>query len=120
MLKEISNPRQNTNERRRIFADEYFDLYVWFSDNDRISGFQLCYDKGDFERALTWTEQNGFSHMKVDDGEGFDTPYKMKPVLVVDGIFDSNLIAGRFRIESALLDKSITEFVLEKLDQINL
>ena len=119
MLKEITNPRQNTNENRRIFTDEFFDLYVWLSENEHIAGFQLCYDKGNFERALTWTEQNGYSHMKVDDGEKSGTSYKMKPVLVIDGIFDSKPIANRFLEESRSVDESIAGFVHEKISQYN-
>jgi hypothetical protein len=115
MLKEIANPRQNSDESRRVFTDEFFDLYVWYSENNHIAGFQLCYDKGNFERALTWTEQNGFSHMKVDDGEGPETTYKMKPMLVTDGIFDNKPIASRFHYEASSIDKTIYDFVYDKI-----
>jgi hypothetical protein len=118
MLKEITNPRQNINEKRRIFTNSYFDLYVWFEDN-KISGFQLCYDKGNFERALTWTEQNGFSHMKVDDGESPDAAYKMKPMLVIDGIFDNKAIADRFINDCGAIDLAIAEFVRDKIERFS-
>jgi hypothetical protein len=115
MLKEMSNPRQNTDENRRVFTDEFFDLYVWYSDSNLIAGFQLCYDKGNFERAITWTEQSGYSHMKIDDGEGPDTAYKMKPMLVIDGLFDNSSIADRFHHDGSKIEKDIFDFVYEKL-----
>ena len=37
---------------RRWIADEYFDLIVWYEDDQTIHGFQLCYDKPGRERAL--------------------------------------------------------------------
>lgn len=117
MMKEVLNPRQNDEECRRIFVDSYFDLYVWFYENSDIAGFQLCYDKGNFERALTWTKENGYSHMKVDDGEGPNVACKMKPVLVADGVFDNKPIADKFKNESTLVDNAIADFVYEKIAQ---
>ena len=54
---------------RTWLSDDYFDLIVWSSPDDTIHGFQLCYGKPIWERALTWRSGNGFSHMQVDDGE---------------------------------------------------
>ncbi len=46
MLRELKQVRQHKGEpRRRWFNDDYFDLIVWFSEKDSISGFQLCCDK---------------------------------------------------------------------------
>ena len=38
---------------RKWLSDDHFDLIVWYTSNDKIYGFQLCYGKPRFERALT-------------------------------------------------------------------
>jgi len=115
MLVEIDNPRQNENERRRVFHDDYFDLYVWIAHDGAIGGFQLCYDRDGMERALTWREKFGYSHEKVDPGEETGRHYKMKPVLLDDGIFDYRAIAGRFIEAAARIDSAIAGFVYKKI-----
>jgi len=115
MLIEIDNPRQNENERRRVFHDDYFDLYVWIAHDGAISGFQLCYDRDGMERALTWREKHGYSHEKVDPGEDIGKHFKMKPVLLADGLFDYRGIAERFREAGAGIDKNIAGFVHKKI-----
>ena len=45
-MKLLKNVRQIEGEPfRRWYADDYFDLFIWFDDNDKVTGFQLCYDK---------------------------------------------------------------------------
>ena len=115
MLKEIVNVRQIEGEgRRRWFADEYFDLIIWYDDRDKVLGFQLCYDVSNNERALTWKRGNNYLHEKVDAGE---TPYQMKetPITVADGAFDKRAVAERFRNESAEIDGEIASFVYERI-----
>ena len=42
MLRELKQVRQHKDEpRRRWFNDDYFDLIVWFSEKDSISGGNL-------------------------------------------------------------------------------
>ena len=54
MLAEVEHVRQRAGEpRRRWFASDDLDLIVWLDEADRFVGFQLCYDKGRSERALT-------------------------------------------------------------------
>jgi len=81
MMKEIEDTRQIPGEGvRRWFIDDYFDLIVWCTDEGIIEGFQLCYDKGKNERAVTWRRTGSYIHEAVDDGElygllaGFNTP----------------------------------------------
>jgi hypothetical protein len=70
MLIEISNVSQPAGEpRRRWFVSDDLDLVVWCDESGRPSGFQLCYDKGLSERALTWQPDRGFTHTAVDDGD---------------------------------------------------
>ncbi len=115
MLVEIDNPRQNADEHRRVFHDEYFDLYIWLDRDESISGFQLCYDKSGAERALTWRNRYGYSHEKVDTGENISGHFKMKPILVDDGLFDNRTIAERFRAAGANIDADIVDFVYRRL-----
>jgi hypothetical protein len=47
-------------------------------------GFQLCYDLGAGEHALTWRDGGGFVHSKIDTGE--DTAFaNCTPILEPDG-----------------------------------
>jgi len=115
MLTEVKDVRQiETEGPRRWFSDSYFDLILWYEENGDIEGFQLCYDKTEDERALTWRKEGGYSHERIDDGE---TPGRMKmtPVLVPDGAFNVNTIARRFKEEARELDPKLSEFVYQKL-----
>jgi hypothetical protein len=70
MLREFRKVRQERGTYRRLFTDDYFDLYLWYSQRwGRFLGFQLVYDKNDNPHALTWTESQGFQHESVDDRE---------------------------------------------------
>ena len=116
MLKEILSIAQIPGEpQRRWFADDYFDLIVWFDNNGTIVGFQLSYDKEHRQRAVTWKRSNGFAHNAVDDGESRPGHYKATPILVADGIFDSIQIAERFKREGTELAWGLAEFVYSKL-----
>ncbi len=116
MLAEIQNARQVVGEgRRRWFTDEYFDLIVWYGNEPHPIGFQLCYDKSEKERALTWTPEHGFRHDKVDPGE-VPGHAKMTPIIVADGAFDRDHVSRRLRQAGVTLDREIAEFVFGKLD----
>ena len=116
MLTETPNVRQVENEHfRRWFTDEFFDLIVWIDDTGVISGFQLCYDVGRNERALTWKRDHGYHHNGVDSGEDGPGIGKMTPILVADGEFNRHTIVSRFIAEAIEIDPDIYEFVVEKL-----
>jgi hypothetical protein len=70
MLVEIEKVRQVPGEDyRRWFVDENTDLIVWYdASGDRITGFQLCYDKKSVQRCLTWqrSETDRKSIMSAD------------------------------------------------------
>jgi hypothetical protein len=122
MLVEYRNVRQIGGEGyRRWFSDDYFDLIVWYEGtrhNHRgINGFQLCYDRTGYERALTWQRGRGFSHEKVDPGEEGRLGLKSTPILVADGVFDPGAIAERFREASRGMDPQIVDLVLDRLAQ---
>ena len=100
--------------KRSWMSDDYFDLIVWYERSNAIHGFQLCYDKRQRERALTWLVARGFSHMKVDSGE--ESPeWNNSPILVPDGLFPATEVIREFRRRSAELPKSLRNFVLAKL-----
>lgn len=114
MLREISSVKQHEGEGiRRWFTNDYFDLIVWY-DNEDILGFQLCYDKPDFERSLTWKKGKGYSHNKIDDGE-ISGQNKMSPILVPDGLFAKADIAARFELEAENLEKDLFDYVYQKI-----
>jgi hypothetical protein len=111
MLSEIKEVKQHKDEaHRRWFLDNYFDLIVWQND-DEITGFQLCYDKQNKERSLTWLKGRGFSHNKIDDGEGRPGQSKMTPILVPDGEFAKRKISEIFKAQSSNIDPKVAGFV---------
>lgn len=111
MLAEWPSVRQIPGEpQRRWFSDEDHDLIVWESDR-RVLGFQLCYDKKGAERALTWTEDHGYSHDAVDNGETQPGTPKRTPILMVDGYFNADRIAQEFLAVAADLPADIVAFV---------
>jgi hypothetical protein len=114
MLTEIKHTRQIPNEGyRRWFTDEFFDLIVWYLKG-KIDGFQLCYDKGEKERAITWRSSMGYSHDKIDDGERVFYN-KMTPILIANGTFERDIIAEKFRRAATHMDKEIVSFVYKIL-----
>ncbi len=119
MLAEIKGARQIPGEGfRRWFADEYFDLIVWYKDAKSpvtaLKGFQLCYDKSGRERALTWTREHGFQHNRIDSGE-VPGHAKMSPVIIADGDFRADAVAELFRREAASIDPHLAGFVHSKI-----
>ena len=115
MLHEIQNVSQIKDEpKRRWFTSNYFDLIVWFDDND-IIGFQLIYNKFKNEHALTWWCKSGYTHNRIDDGENRHGKAKATPILIADGYFDHRDIAKTFQEESGNVEKRIAEFVIKKL-----
>jgi hypothetical protein len=116
VLKEYSGVQQAAGQRpRRWFHSQDEDLIVWYAGDGSIHGFQLCYDKQRSERALTWLPGRGFSHDRVDDGEGSPLTYKRTPMLVADGVFDVHAMLKRFPQIAAALPREVFDFVGGKL-----
>jgi hypothetical protein len=116
MLKEFPNLRQHDEGYRRLFYDGYFDLYIWYErEGGPLTGFQLVYDKRGYQRSLTWTEAEGFSHNRIDEGERTGE-VKMTPILVPDGSFDPQGVRPLFIKAAESLEPGLCAFVLEKLD----
>jgi hypothetical protein len=116
MLREIRDVRQIAGEpRRRWFSQAGLDLIVWLNADESIHGFQLCYQKDGEERAITWLSDQGFSHKRIDDGEGRPARYKMTPILVPDGTFDKPTVISLFESAAQQLDPDIAAFVSKTL-----
>jgi len=114
MLKEIYPGKDVEGGRRRWFSDDYFDLIVWTGENNQVSGFQLCYDKGRMERALTWKKNSGSTHLRIDDGEA-DPTKNQTPILVPDGACLIQELIRSFSEQSKDIDAGVRTAVLEKL-----
>ncbi len=100
MLVEIPNVRQIPGEDfRKWFVDENTDLIVWFDQpRERITGFQLCFDKKSVQRCLTW--------QKTGDG---------RPVLSADGRYSKNRVLRIFNSICEGLPPDLTDLVREAL-----
>ena len=100
--------------RRRWFASEDMDLIVWLEEGAPVS-FQLCYDKGRRERALTCSADGELSHSLVDDGENRNSGYKEIAVLSSSASFDAERVERLFVEASGELPGGIADMVLEKI-----
>ena len=101
---------------RRWISDDYFDLIVWYTARNTIHGFQLCYDKPHWERALTWLSDRGFSHMEVDSGEN-DPHTNRTPVLVPDGSFPADPVLAEFARRASTLPLELRQLVTDKVSE---
>lgn len=116
-MREVVPTRQVPGEpRRRWFASRELDLIVWYDDAGALRGFQLCYDKGRAEHALTWEPAAGLVHRAVDDGEASaGVRHKATPVLALDAPLDVDSLRERFTAGSAGLPREIVELVVGRL-----
>jgi hypothetical protein len=116
-LAELADVQQDPRgPRRRWFRSSNEDLIVWYGD-DSIVGFQLCYDRKQTERALTWMKGKGYVHERVDDGEAVGLAHKRAPILIADGVFDNNTILERFLAIADVVPRDIVDFVAAKLKE---
>ena len=118
MLREIARVRQDRRGlRRRWFTDDRWDLYVW-EDHDRITGFQLCYGKEAYERALTWMEGEEPYHAAIDDGSDRGADRKHAPILVADGAMPVRAVLDRFHHDASEIDPAVRDYVSTKLGEL--
>lgn len=117
MLTEVLNVKQIDGEPvRRWFASPQLDLFIWYDEDEQIIQFQICYDKGPDERALTWHHQDGLAHHAVDDGE--NRPFRMKstPIMTHNSDFDAEKIASLFEELAGNIDHKTVLFVLSNIN----
>jgi hypothetical protein len=99
MLREIEGIADEPRTRRRWFHNEFFDLFVWQTDQGDITLFQLCYGVGANERALVWHRTGGFFH----DGGGPAQPAEAEKIL------------ARFEVAAQPLPQNVREAVIERI-----
>ena len=116
MLTEVICCRKIADDRlRRWFSSKRIDLFVWYEDRE-IFGFQICYDKGRQEHALTWRTDLGWSHKAVEAGnEG--TGFKGTAILVPDGEVPVTRIIDEFEVASQDLDPKVLQLIIDKLPE---
>lgn len=118
MLKEVLSTKQTAGEpRRRWFVSAPLDLYVWYGPDDDIVQFQICYNKGPQEQALTWKREGEFSHHSVDDGEGGVFRMKSSPVLAASTDFDAAKLRFLFAEVARKLEHDLYEFIIHHLER---
>ncbi len=117
VFKEIRNVRQEpANGLRRWFEDDMLplELIVWYDAPGAVEGFQLCYNLGSGERALTWRAVQGFAHNAVDTGSA--APFaNLTPILVPDGSVPWSDLTKRFAASSASLEPELRELLRKRL-----
>lgn len=117
MLLEIRNVEQVPGEpRRRWFFSHEQDLLIWFGDDGAPVAFQLSYGKYRDEHAIRWKAGRGFTHHRVDDGEG-GALRRDAPLLMTDGALDASRVMRRFRELSAEMPPEIVDFVVARLQE---
>lgn len=70
MLREIEGVTQEPRMHRRWFHDDYFDLFVWETEQGEVAHFQLCYGIASSESALVWHRESGLFHDGADPSAG--------------------------------------------------
>lgn len=101
---------------RRWFDDDVLplELIVWYDVGGAVEGFQICYDLGAGEHALTWRPERGFAHSRVDSGS--EGPYANRtPILTADGAVPWEDIARRFAGSAAGLEPGLRDLVSGRL-----
>jgi hypothetical protein len=99
MLREIEGVADEPRTRRRWFHNEYFDLFVWQTDQGDVTLFQLCYGIDAAERALVWHCIGGFFH----DGAGPAKPSETEKII------------ARFEVATQSLPQNVREPVSERI-----
>jgi len=117
MLKEFRKVKQETGPgMRRWFEDDVVDLelIVWHDSWGAVEGFQICYNLGAGEHALTWRPNGGVVHNAVDSGTA--GPFSNEtPILVADGAVPWSELHAFFAERSRSLEIELRDFVLTRI-----
>lgn len=115
MFKEIRDVRQEAKTGcRRWFESDGFELVVWQNAAGAFEGFQICYDFGRGERALTWRPEVGFEHNAVDGGDASPLA-NLTPILGAVTAVPWAEIEKRFGERAAGLEEELREMVGARL-----
>jgi len=116
MLVEFPNLSQSGEGYRRLFTDEFFDLYIWYDKKDgELTGFQLNYSVRDDPHSLTCSVGGSCTHARIDEGEDSPGRFKGTPILVSDGVFEKTPVLERFQASSLKLDTKIKNVIIEAI-----
>ncbi len=111
MLREIPRTRQIAGEApRKWYNAEELDLVVWFDPEGQPMEFQLAYDKHRDEHAVSWSNDRGYSHYRVEEG-----PRAGTPLLIPGGGFAAGRVTAAFSAQAGELPEPIWRFVLDRL-----
>ncbi|MDO8267416.1 MAG: hypothetical protein Q7T32_06240 [Moraxellaceae bacterium] len=117
MLVELKDARQIHGEPiRRWFMSPAMDLIIWHDEGMCPIGFQLCYDKGLREKAITWHRDGELAHSAIHAGEDTGLKHKEAPILVDDGNPDFAYITKHFEQQSGKLPPEVARLVLSVLN----
>ena len=116
MLREITSVKQEqTDTRKRGFQSSGLDLLIW-EDSAGISAFQLSYNRGGSERALSWKRTSNSLHVHVDNNKR-PGKYPITPLLTrKETIVDRSTYHAICR-ELATLESAIQTLVTSQLAQ---
>ena len=113
-LREVSKIAQpDKHLSKRWFTSQAADLFIWHN-GVRFSRFEFCYNKHRSEYSLRWKLGAGFSHAKVDDGEGVAAS-KSSPILIACEKIDSDYIFQVFKKLSGKVDMPVRFFIMRRL-----
>lgn len=111
MLKEFKKLRQVEDISRKLYTDNYFDLYLWYKKNsDEFIGFQLVFCVNDTQMALTAEVGKVPNIRKVNSGD--DLFYDPTDLLDGVGFFPKEDLYSEFQYRSSSIDRDIRESVL--------
>ena len=106
MMREIEGVTSESRRRRRWFHDDYFDLFVWETEETgEIIQFELCYGSDTAERALVWRRDGGFFHDGAQPAPG--NPAADEPIAVR---FEAAAQSLPRKVRSAVAER-VREFV---------
>lgn len=98
------------------YCDDNWDLVIWINSDQTPRGFQICYDKDDDEKALTFVHGE-FSHELVDEGN--DNPHTNHSPVVGGGEikFDGKAILKEFEKKGEFVEKIYFDYIKTNLSK---
>lgn len=118
MLREIKKVRQNPGEdKRRWFTDDYWDLYVWQSPKQEITGVQLAYGKPFSETAFTWIKNKRCDQKQIVEKKAAYLKSSGTATLTRKKSLNKELILKRFLQDSPSVEPRIVNLVRKVLDR---
>lgn len=116
MLKEFKKLRQVESISRKLFTDNYFDLYIWYKKNtEDFIGFQLVFCVNEIQMALTAEVGKIPNIRKVDSGD--NEFYGPTDILDGVGFFPKTELYREFYERSKYMDNYIRDNILKVISE---